>query len=102
MILKNSGCSLYAYDTSISDTDGELHQAQSKLNNDLDTSGKWLSANKLSANSVKTEDMIIATSAKLRALDYSPIIELNSKPVARAAATPSLCLIIDEALKGEP
>ena len=78
-ILKNSDCSLYADDTSISDTDRELHQAQSKLNDDLETLGKWLSANTLSANLVKTEYMIIATSARIKALDYSPIIELNDK-----------------------
>ena len=102
MILKNSDCSLYADDTSISDTDRELHQAQSKLNDDLDALRKWLSANKLSANLDKTEHMIIATSAKLKALDYSPMIELNGKPMARAAETPSLGLIIDEALTWEP
>ena len=34
---KNSDCSLYANDTSVSDTDRELHQAQSKLNDELDT-----------------------------------------------------------------
>ena len=101
-ILKNSDCSLYADDTSISDTDRELHQAQSKLNDDLETLGKWLSANKLSANLVKNEYMIIATSAKIKALDYSPIIELNDKPIARATETPSLGLIIDEALTWEP
>ena len=80
----------------ISDTDRELHQAQSKLNDDLETLGKWLLANKLSANLVKTEYMIIATSAKIKALDHSPIIELNDKPIARATETPSLGLIIDE------
>ena len=77
MILKNSDCSLYADDTTISDTDCELHQAQSKLNNDLDTSGKWLSANKLSANLVKTEYVIIASSVMLKAPDYSPILKLS-------------------------
>ena len=97
MILKNSDCSLYADNTSISDTSRELYQAQSKLNNDLKTLGKWLSA-----NLVKTEYMIIATSAKIKALDYSPIIELNDKPTACATETPSLGLIIDEALTWEP
>ena len=45
-ILKISDCRLYADDTSISDTNRELHQAQSKVNDDLVTLGKWLSANK--------------------------------------------------------
>ena len=101
-ILENSDCSLYADDTSLTNTDRELNLAQSKLNNDLDTLGKWISANKLSANLIKTEYMIIATSAKLNTLDYSPIVELNGKPIARATETPSLGLIVDAALTWEP
>ena len=46
--------------------------------------------------------MIIAASAKLNTLDYSPIIELNGKPIAHATETPSCGLIIDEALTWEP
>ena len=64
--------------------------------------GKWLSANKLSSNLVKTEYMLISASVKLKALDYRPIIELKGKPIARAVETPSLGLIIDEALTWEP
>ena len=63
-ILENSDCSLYEDDTSLTNTDRELNLSQRKLNNDLDTLGKWISANKLSANLIKTEYMIIATSAK--------------------------------------
>ena len=68
----------------------------------MDTLGKWISANKLSANLIKTEYMIIATSAKLNTLDYCPIIEVNGKPIPRATETPSLSLIVDEALIWEP
>ena len=93
---------MYADDTSLTNTDRELNLAQRKLNIDLDTLGKWISATKLSANLIKTEYMIIATSAKLNTLDYSPIIELNGKPITRATETPSLGLIVDEALTWEP
>ena len=91
---------MYADDTSLTNTNRELNLAQRKLN-DLDTLGKWISANKLSANLIKTEYMIIAMSAKLNTLDYSPIIELNGKPIARATETPSLGLTVDEALTWE-
>ena len=40
-------------------------EAQRKINDDLIALGIWLSANKLSANLVKTEYMILATSTKL-------------------------------------
>ena len=46
--------------------------------------------------------MILAMSVKIKALDYSLIIELNGKPIACAAETPSLGLIIYEALTWEP
>ena len=46
--------------------------------------------------------IIIATSAKLKALDCSSIIKLNDKPIARTVGTPSLGVIIDEALAWEP
>ena len=57
---------------------------------------KWLSANALLANLIKTEYIMTTKSSKLKALDYSPVIELNKKPIARAAETPGLDLIIDE------
>ena len=44
--------------------------------------------------------MITATSAKFKALDYSPIIELNGKLIVCAAETPQPRLIIDEVLPG--
>ena len=47
-------------------------EAQRKVNDDLLVLGKWLSANKLSENVVKTSYMILATFHKLQALDFSP------------------------------
>ena len=46
--------------------------------------------------------MIIVTSVKLKVPGYSPIIELNGKPIAHAAETPGLGLIVDEVLTWEP
>ena len=60
--------------------------------------GNWLSANKLSANLVKTEYMILGTAPKLKALDYSPMIKLNGKSIKRVIKSDYLGLIIDESL----
>ena len=42
--------------------------------------------------------MILATSPELKALDFSPLIKLNSKPIKRVSKTDNLGLIIDESL----
>ena len=78
-ILENSESSLYADDTNLSTSDEILSNAQQKLNKDLKTLGNWLHMNKLSANLVKTEHMIIASAHKLKSVNYSPLITLNKK-----------------------
>ena len=78
--------------------DKMLCKAQEKLNKDLVELGNWLSANKLSANLVKTEYMILGTAPKLKALDYSPMIKLNGKSIKRVITSDYLGLIIDESL----
>ena len=50
----------------MSTSDEILSNAQQKLNEDLKTLGNWLHVNKLSANLVKTEYMIIASAHKLK------------------------------------
>ena len=57
-----------------------------------------LSANKLSANLVKTEYMILGTAPKLKALNHSPLIKLNGKSIDRVIKSDYLGLIIDESL----
>ena len=60
--------------------------------------GIWLSANKLSANLVKTEYMILATSPKFKALDFSPLIKLKGNSIKRVSKTDYLGLVINENL----
>ena len=55
-------------------------------------------ANKLSLNLVKTEYMIIASSPKLKHIDFSRLIKLTGKPIKRVLKTDYLGLIIDEKL----
>ena len=75
-----------------------ISEAQRKINDDLLVLGISLSANKLSANLVKTEYMILATSPKLKAMDFSPLIKLNRNSIKRVSRTDYLGLIIDENL----
>ena len=80
-ILENSESSLYVDDTNLSTSDEILSNAQQKLNNDLKTLGNWLHVNKLSANLVKTECMIIASAHKLKSVNYSSLIMVSKKPI---------------------
>ena len=67
-ILENSESSFYEDDTNMSTSDEILSNAQQKLNKDLKTLGNWLHVNKLSANFVKTEYMIIVSVHKLKSV----------------------------------
>ena len=95
-ILENSESSLYADDTNLSTSDEILSNAQQKLKKDLKTLGNWLHVNKLSANLVKTEYMIIASAHKLKSVNYSPFITLSKKPIKRVHRTDYIGLVIDE------
>ena len=73
-----------------------LSNAQQKLNKDLKTLGNWLHVNKLSANLVKTEYMIIASASKLKFVNYSPFITLSKKRIKRVHWTDYVGLVMDE------
>ena len=86
-VLENSDSNLYADDTNISTADRLLQKAQENLNVDMESSEQWLDANKLSPNLVKTRYMIIASSPKLKSIDFSPLIKLVGKPIKRVLKT---------------
>ena len=96
-ILENSESSLYADDTNLSTSGEILSNAQQKLK-DLKTLGNWLDVNKVSANLVKTEYMIIASAHKLKSVNYSPLITLSKKPIKRVHRTDYIGLVMDEKL----
>ena len=95
--LEHSETDLFAVDTNLTCTAKLISEAK-KVNDDLLVLGIWLSANKLSANLVKTEYMILATSSKLKALDFSPLIKLNGNSIKRVSKTDYPGLIIDKNL----
>ena len=100
-MLENSDSNLYANGTSVSAADELLTEAQGKINPDLETVGKWLYANKLSTNLVKTEYIIVASAPKLRTISFSPLIKLDGKPIRRVLKTDYLGLITDDRLSWE-
>ena len=87
-----SDSNLYADDTSVSAAGELLTKAQCKIYADLETIGKWLYANKLSPNLVKTEYMIVASAPKLWTTSFGPLIKLDGKPIKRVLKTDYLGL----------
>ena len=93
--VEHSETNLFADDTNLTCTDKMLREAQQKINDDLVILGEWLAANKLSANLIKTEYMILATASKLNKMNFSPLIKLNGKPIKRVSTSDYLGLITD-------
>ena len=96
--VEHSETNLFADDTNLTCTDKMLHEAQQKINDDLAVLGEWVAANKLSANLIKTEYMILAKAPKLNKMNFSPLIKLNGKPIKRVSTSDYLGLITDEKL----
>ena len=94
--LETSDSNLYATDSNLTNADRLLKVAQDKLNADLERLEKWIYLNKLTLNIAKTE--YIATSPKLKSLDYSPLIKLNGKLIKRVLKSDYLGLIVNQRL----
>ena len=97
-ILENSNSNLSADDTNIPAAEKLSQKAKQNLNADMETLEQWLDANKLSPNLVKMEYMIIASSPKLKSIDFSLLIKLAGKQIKRVLKTDYLGLITDEKL----
>ena len=64
--LKNCASKLYADDTDISASTSNLKYIEKLINEDLDNINKWLIANKLSLNVIKTKNMILLHAKNLK------------------------------------
>jgi hypothetical protein len=59
---------------------------------------EWLSANKLTLNTSKTEFMLIGSWRRIRTFDSSATLVMNEIPINRVDSANSLALNIDENL----
>ena len=63
---------MYADDTHLTYSYGNIHSIQSALNEDLLNINRWLTANKLKLNMTKTEFRLIGSREKLNNLPSLP------------------------------
>lgn len=99
----NVNITMFADDTSLSKAFKNISELCEELIPAFSNICKWLKANKLSLNTVKTEFMITGTSQRLRHLDIAPettpyALFVNDATIRRVRQVKNLGLIIDENL----
>ena len=89
---------MYADDTHLTYAGVSTDNIESCLNNDLAKVHNWLTANKLTLNTTKTEFMLIGSRQRLSTLTNFPKPEINGAPIDQVANAKSLGVIIDDNL----
>ena len=69
-----------------------------KLNEDFPRVNKWLTANKLTLSTSKTEFMLIGSRQRLSTLQSTPSLIIGDAPIKQVNVTKSLAVYIDQNL----
>ena len=85
----------YADDTSITYASNDAEEIERCVNIEVDRIRIWLSANKLTLNTTKTEFLLIGSRQRLSTLERNPIIEINQFPIKHVSTSKSLGVHID-------
>ena len=88
--LTNCRPRMYAGDTHSTYAGVSTDNIESCLNNDLAKVHNWLTANKLTLNTTKTEFMLIGSRQRLSTLTNFPRPEINGAPIDQVANAKSL------------
>jgi hypothetical protein len=89
---------MFADDTHLSFANNSIENIDLKLNEDLARVNQWLTANKLTLNTSKTEFMLIGSRQRLRTLQGSPSLMIGEEPIKQVNYTKSLGVFIDHNL----
>ena len=89
---------MFADDTTLTASGIAVPEIESKINHDLNNVHKWLLANKLCLNLIKTEYLIIGNKHKISKLTNDPVIQIVNRPVNRVTTKKSLGIVIDQYL----
>ena len=74
----------------------QCRQYSVRLNQDLENAHNWLTANKVTINTTKTEFMLIASRQRLRTLTDSLTIAINDVQISHVITAKSLVLAIEK------
>ena len=85
---------MFADDTTLTASGIALLEIESKINHDLNNVQKWLLANKLCLNLIKTEYLLIGSKQKISKLTNDPVIQIANRLVNRVTNKKSLGVVI--------
>ena len=74
---------MYGDDTQIIYADVDVNSIHLNLNHDLGNLNKWLTSNKLTLNTAKTEFMLTGSRQKLSTLSSQPELSINNLPIEK-------------------
>ena len=92
---------MYADDTNITAYHTNINKVEDVLNKDIDILYRWLQANRLSLNVLKSEYMLIGSKVRINKLTSDPKIVIGGHRLKRVVVTKSMGLMIDENLSWE-
>ena len=96
--LSNSVARMYADDTHLTFASNNIETINDVMNLDLSNVNTWLTANKLTLNSSKTEFMLIGSRQRLVTYDTSPKLFIGGDIIQQVSSVKSLGVHIDENL----
>ena len=94
--LDESVPSIFADDTGTSVNATTVDQISVKLNTEIKKIHAWLTANKLTLNTTKTEFMIIGSEHDLTKVQCDPTVTIGNNNIKRVYQTKSLGVIVDD------
>ena len=89
---------MYADDTHLTFASNNIETINDVMNHDLSNVNTWLTANKLTLNSSKTEFMLIGSRQRLGTYDTSPKLIIGGDIINQVSSVKSLGVHIDENL----
>ena len=96
--LEFSSARMFADDTTLTVSGESVLDAEVAINHDLANIKKWLAANKLSLNLVKTEYLLIGSRHNINNLFHVAKVHVGDIPIKRVKETKALGVYIDEFL----
>ena len=81
--IEKSTVRMFADDTTLTASGIALPEIESKINHDLNNVQKWLLANKLCLNLIKTQYLLIGSKQKISKLTNDPVIQIANRLVNR-------------------
>ena len=89
---------MFADDTTLTASDKSISELQVTINHDLANVNRWLSANKLSLNLIKTEYLLIGSRHNINNVSAVPNVSVGDVPIKRVREAKALGVCIDEFL----